>query len=183
MPGSGIAATARIAAALPGTPIVILTVSRDDNDLFDALRAGASGYPSKDLGDDQVAPAVTKALVGEASLPGTLVARLVEEFRDPSIAASASPPSRRLGSRAAQWTRRRPHARGTVDQRDRLSAVRVTHDGAHPRVVSAEEAPHPDRRTRPCDCWKPRALSRGKGGGLRRSSRASRREHFPAEEA
>ena len=33
-----------IAAALPGTPIVILTVSRDDNDLFDALRAGASGY-------------------------------------------------------------------------------------------------------------------------------------------
>ena len=39
MPGSGIAATTRIAAALPGTPIVILTVSRDDTDLFDALRA------------------------------------------------------------------------------------------------------------------------------------------------
>ena len=82
MPGSGIAATARIAAALPGTPIVILTVSRDDNDLFDALRAGASGYLLKDLGDDQVAPAVRKVLAGEASLPGTLVARLVEEFRD-----------------------------------------------------------------------------------------------------
>ena len=82
MPGSGIAATTRIAAALPGTPIVILTVSRDDNDLFDALRAGASGYLLKDLGDDQVAPAVRKVLAGEASLPGTLVARLVEEFRD-----------------------------------------------------------------------------------------------------
>ena len=36
----------------------------------------------KDLGDDQVAPAVRKVLAGEASLPGTLVARLVEEFRD-----------------------------------------------------------------------------------------------------
>jgi DNA-binding NarL/FixJ family response regulator len=82
MPGSGIAATTRIAAALPRTPILILTVSRDDNDLFDALRAGASGYLLKDLGDDQVAPAVRKVLAGEASLPGTLVARLVEEFRD-----------------------------------------------------------------------------------------------------
>jgi len=82
MPGSGIAATTRIAAALPGTPIVILTVSRDDNDLFDALRAGASGYLLKDLGDDQVAPAVRKVMAGEASLPGSLVARLVEEFRD-----------------------------------------------------------------------------------------------------
>ena len=61
---------------------MILTVSRDDNDLFDALRAGASGYLLKDLGDDQVAPAVRKVLAGEASLPGTLVARLVEEFRD-----------------------------------------------------------------------------------------------------
>jgi len=82
MPGSGIAATARISAALPDTPIVILTVSRDDTDLFDALRAGASGYLLKDLGDDQIAPALRKVLAGEASLPGTLVARLVEEFRD-----------------------------------------------------------------------------------------------------
>ena len=82
MPGSGIAATTRIAAALPGTPIVILTVSREDSDLFDALRAGASGYLLKDLGDDQVAPAVRRVLAGEASLPGSLVARLVEEFRD-----------------------------------------------------------------------------------------------------
>ncbi len=82
MPGSGIAATTRIAAALPGTPIVILTVSRDDTDLFDALRAGASGYLLKDLGDEQIAPALRRVLAGEACLPGTLVARLVEEFRD-----------------------------------------------------------------------------------------------------
>ena len=82
MPGSGIAATARIASVLPDTPVVILTVSRDDSDLFDALRAGASGYLLKDLGDDQIAPALRKVLAGEASLPGTLVARLVEEFRD-----------------------------------------------------------------------------------------------------
>src|SRR5580658_3233721 len=41
MPGNGIAATAQIKAELPDTAIVMLTVSRADDDLFDALRAGA----------------------------------------------------------------------------------------------------------------------------------------------
>ena len=36
----------------------------------------------KDLGDEQIAPALRRVLAGEACLPGTLVARLVEEFRD-----------------------------------------------------------------------------------------------------
>ena len=40
MPGNGIAAAARIHAALPDTAVVMLTVSKDNNDLFDALRAG-----------------------------------------------------------------------------------------------------------------------------------------------
>ena len=48
MPGNGIAAAARIHAALPDTAVVMLTVSKDNNDLFDALRAGASGYLLKD---------------------------------------------------------------------------------------------------------------------------------------
>src|SRR4051812_36301751 len=41
MPGNGITAAARITAALPDTAVVMLTVSRDDADLFEALRAGA----------------------------------------------------------------------------------------------------------------------------------------------
>src|SRR5207237_2423389 len=43
MPGSGIQATKAITDALPDTSVIMLTVSRDDSDLFDALRAGASG--------------------------------------------------------------------------------------------------------------------------------------------
>jgi DNA-binding NarL/FixJ family response regulator len=42
MPGSGIKAAEEIVSALPGTTVVMLTVSRDDDDLFAALRAGAS---------------------------------------------------------------------------------------------------------------------------------------------
>src|SRR5919199_495728 len=44
MPGNGIAAAAEIKLRLPETAIVMLTISRDDNDLFDSLQAGASGY-------------------------------------------------------------------------------------------------------------------------------------------
>ena len=49
MPGNGISAAAEISGALPDTAVVMLTVSRQDDDLFDALRAGASGYLSKGL--------------------------------------------------------------------------------------------------------------------------------------
>ncbi len=82
MPGSGIAAARRIRALLPDTAIVMLTVSRQDADLFDALRAGASGYLLKDIDEDRLGPALQQVMRGEASLPGTLVTRLVEEFRD-----------------------------------------------------------------------------------------------------
>ena len=81
MPGGGIAAAARISAELPETAIVMLTVSRDDADLFDALRAGASGYLLKDIERGRLPGALRGVLAGEAPLPASLVARLVEEFR------------------------------------------------------------------------------------------------------
>ena len=49
MPGSGAAAAWEITARLPGTRAVMLTISRSDEDLFAALRAGASGYLLKDM--------------------------------------------------------------------------------------------------------------------------------------
>ncbi len=82
MPGNGIAAAAEITATLPGTAVVMLTVSRQDEDLFDALRAGASGYLLKGLDEHRIGESLQRVLAGEASLPGTLVARLVDEFRD-----------------------------------------------------------------------------------------------------
>lgn len=81
MPGTGLAAAATISSALPETSIVMLTVSRDDSDLFDALRAGASGYLLKDMKREQLPDALRQVLNGEASLPPSLVARVIEEFR------------------------------------------------------------------------------------------------------
>ena len=103
MPGSGIAAAAGITAALPDTAVVMLTVSRQDEDLFDALRAGASGYLLKGMDEDAIGDALHRVLRGEAMLPGSLVARLVEEFRDREQrrVAIADGPAARLTGR--EW--------------------------------------------------------------------------------
>jgi DNA-binding NarL/FixJ family response regulator len=81
MPGNGIAAAAQIAARLPETAIVMLTVSDSDEDLFAALRAGAQGYLLKDMDPARLALALEGVLVGEAALPRPLVARVLDEFR------------------------------------------------------------------------------------------------------
>lgn len=80
MPGSGIAAAATITAQLADTAVVMLTVSRDDADLFDALRAGAVGYLLKDIDPARLPSALHGVLAGEAALPRGLVARLIDEF-------------------------------------------------------------------------------------------------------
>ncbi len=82
MPGGGIEAAAEIADVLPNTQIVMLTASREDDDLFAALRAGASGYLLKDTDPDRLPHALRGVLTGEAALPRALVARVIEEFRD-----------------------------------------------------------------------------------------------------
>jgi DNA-binding NarL/FixJ family response regulator len=82
MPGGGVGAAWEISARLPDTKIVMLTVSRDDADLFAALRAGASGYLLKDLDPGRLPDALAAVVAGEGALPGSLVARLVNEFRD-----------------------------------------------------------------------------------------------------
>jgi DNA-binding NarL/FixJ family response regulator len=81
MPGNGITAAARIHAALPGTAIIMLTVSADDGDLFDALRAGALGYLLKGTDPVRLPHAIKGVLEGEAAVPRVLVAKLVDEFR------------------------------------------------------------------------------------------------------
>lgn len=81
MPGNGIRAAGVISEDDPDIAIVMLTASRDDRDLFDALRAGAIGYLLKDMDPDRLGPALRGVLSGEAALPRQLMARVVEEFR------------------------------------------------------------------------------------------------------
>lgn len=82
MPGGGVAAAWEISARLPSTKIVMLTVSRQDRDLFAALRAGACGYLLKEMDPVGLTNALADVAAGDAALPGVLLARLLEEFRD-----------------------------------------------------------------------------------------------------
>jgi two-component system, NarL family, nitrate/nitrite response regulator NarL len=81
MPGGGIEAAAAIRSRLPETKIVMLTSSGNDDDLFAALQAGASGYLPKGMLPAELGPSLRDVLRGEAALPGPLVARLIREFR------------------------------------------------------------------------------------------------------
>ena len=83
MPGGGIKAASQITSALPDTAVVMLTASRDDEDLFDALRAGASGYLLKDMDPDRLAAALRGVMVGEAALPRSLALKVMKQLRSP----------------------------------------------------------------------------------------------------
>ena len=101
MPGGGVAAAGQVAASLPGTAIVMLTVSRNDDDFFDALRAGAHGYLLKDMDPVRLPAALHGVLAGEAALPRALAARLVDRFRGHEVHRVPI-----VGSRCAMLTSR-----------------------------------------------------------------------------
>ena len=82
MPGNGIAAAWEITARLPETKVVMLTVSRDDRDLFASLRAGAAGYLIKDLKPGELLTGLEMVAAGDAAMSPRTVARVLEEFRD-----------------------------------------------------------------------------------------------------
>lgn len=84
MPGNGITAAREIARSLPATAVVMLTASAEDADLFDSLRAGASGYLLKDTDPAVLVDELRRALEGEAAMSRRLVGRIMEEFRSPA---------------------------------------------------------------------------------------------------
>ena len=81
VPGSGIRAAREITASVPGTAVVMLSGVDRDEDLFDALRAGAAGFLLMDTDPQRLPHALRGVLDGEAAIPRRLVSRLIEEFR------------------------------------------------------------------------------------------------------
>jgi DNA-binding NarL/FixJ family response regulator len=81
MPGGGTSATSMITSRLPGVMVLMLTVSRDDEDLLESLRRGAVGYLLKDMDPSALPRAIRAVLAGEAALPRGLAGRLIQEFR------------------------------------------------------------------------------------------------------
>jgi DNA-binding NarL/FixJ family response regulator len=95
MPGmSGVQATLAIAAIRPETPIVMLTVSEDEEDLFAAIRAGARGYLLKDLEAAQFRAMIETVARGEAAISPATAARIIRHLSSLEVAADEFAPDR-----------------------------------------------------------------------------------------
>lgn len=149
MPGNGIAAIWEITARLPETRVVMLTVSAEDDDVFGALRAGASGYLVKDMDLERLPSALLDVARGEAAIPRRLVARVLEEFRERGPMRRATAPTgrgERLTSREWQVLDllRHNHSTDEIARRLFLSQATVrTHISSivkKLRVADREEA-------------------------------------------
>ena len=77
---SGIEACRAIKDVAPSARIVILTMSDEEEDLFDAIKAGASGYLLKDISLDQVADAVRSVHGGQSLISPSMAGKLLTEF-------------------------------------------------------------------------------------------------------
>lgn len=78
--GGGIEATRAIKAACPSTAILILTISDEEDDLYEAVKAGASGYLLKEVSVATVAGAIRSVVMGESFLSPSMASKLLLEF-------------------------------------------------------------------------------------------------------
>jgi DNA-binding NarL/FixJ family response regulator len=88
----GIEATRRIVGAQPGTRVLILTTFGLDTYVYDALRAGASGFMLKDAPPEEIAGAVRIVASGEALLAPAITRAVIEEFARQSPAPASPQP-------------------------------------------------------------------------------------------
>jgi DNA-binding NarL/FixJ family response regulator len=84
LPGmSGIAATAQIKHHLPELQVIMVTVYRDHDQIFAALKAGASGYLLKRSTPEEVRQAIRDVRSGGAPMSAEIARRVVEAFHQP----------------------------------------------------------------------------------------------------
>ena len=81
---SGLEATRAICAAQPAIAIVMLTVSEDEGDLFEAIRSGARGYLFKSLEASQLRSMIAAVERGEAAITPATAARILARWASPA---------------------------------------------------------------------------------------------------
>ncbi len=83
MPGvSGLDATRAIKTEMPGVKVVMLTVSDDDADLFEAIKSGADGYILKNTPGDDFSELLARLFEGEPAMSRGLASKILGELRE-----------------------------------------------------------------------------------------------------
>ena len=77
----GVQATHFITQAKPQTGVIILTMYRQDQHVFEAIKAGARAYLLKDADSDELLRAIRVVATGEALLDSAIALKMMDEFR------------------------------------------------------------------------------------------------------
>jgi two-component system NarL family response regulator len=78
--GSGIEACGQIKDVAPSARIIMLTISDEEADLYEAIKAGATGYLLKEISIDEVASAVRAVHDGQSLISPAMASKLLTEF-------------------------------------------------------------------------------------------------------
>jgi two-component system NarL family response regulator len=78
---SGIDTCVQIKEALPTTKIIMLTMSDEEADLYEAVKSGASGYLLKDSSIEEVAQGIRVVADGQSLISPSMAAKLIDEFK------------------------------------------------------------------------------------------------------
>jgi len=78
--GSGIEACVAIKEVVPSARIIMLTISDEEADLYEAIKAGATGYLLKEISIDEVASAVRAVYDGQSLISPAMASKLLTEF-------------------------------------------------------------------------------------------------------
>jgi two-component system NarL family response regulator len=87
----GVAATRLIKAEMPACKIVMLTMSDDEHDLFEAVKSGASGYLLKRLDAEEFFTYLAELQAGHPPFSPGLAEKILQEFSHPSLRAATGP--------------------------------------------------------------------------------------------
>jgi DNA-binding NarL/FixJ family response regulator len=100
MPGTnGVEATRQILRVAPQTRVLVLTMFEDDESVFAAMRAGASGYLVKGAQQDEIIRAVRSVAAGQAIFGPTVARRIIDFFATGAQATPAAEPFPELTAR------------------------------------------------------------------------------------
>jgi DNA-binding NarL/FixJ family response regulator len=87
----GIELTARLKAIMPSLLVIMVTIYRDNDKIFDALKAGACGYLLKRSSPEDLRRAILDVKSGGAPMSAEIARRVVEAFHKPADGANADP--------------------------------------------------------------------------------------------
>ena len=96
---SGIEACVSIKDAAPSAKIIMLTVSDEEADLYEAVKNGASGYLLKDSSIDEVAQAIRVVADGQSLISPSMAIKLLDEFKQMTRSDRQQVPTPRLTDR------------------------------------------------------------------------------------